>query len=369
MITSSRKMNASQTIYAFLAGVSFILTFVYSETAIDCARASLSLCAKTIIPSLFPFIVISEIIVNSGLGNVIGKIFNKIFQKLFGISSPSACAVVLGALCGFPIGTKIILSLLDSGTIDKSEAEHLITFCNNPSSSFLINIVGISLYSNSAIGILLYCVTLINSALIGIIQTIAMPSKKNKPILSHQKQKNSKSIFINAVTNSIPNILVICSYIVFFSVLTGCIEKILSLLHCSILFSVSLHGIIEMTGGVAKSATLGNNILSLCLTAFFIGWSGLSVHCQMVSLCNGYNLNLKKYFISKIILGFLNALSISIIYYIKPSAFSPKQNTISTIYFPDLHEAWAKWCIILFAIAIVIYIFRKKHTSTVSIIY
>ncbi len=369
MITSSRKMNISQTIYAIFAGISFILTFAYSETAIECARAALTLCAKTIIPSLFPFVIISELIVHSGLGDFVGKIFSKPFNKLFGISPSSVCAVILGALCGFPIGTKIVLSLLDSGSIDKHEAEHLISFCNNPSSSFLINIIGISLYSNYFVGILFYCVTLTNSALIGMAQNFSAPNRTKKAMFPSRIGKQNKSIFTNAVSSAIPGILSICSYIIFFSVIMGCIENVLSHFQFSKLFSVCIYGLIELTGGVTQSASLGNNLSGLCITAFFIGWSGLSIHCQMLSLCQGYGLNLKKYFISKIILGIANSLSIAIIYYIKPSLFYPNKNTVSTIYFPSLRSIWSDLCIVLFLSAIVIYIFRKKHKSTISFIY
>lgn len=369
MITSSGKMNTSQAIYAFFAGVCFIIMFAYSEIAIQCARNALALCAKIIIPSLYPFVIISEIIVHSGLGDIIGKPLNKIFNKLFGISSPSVCAVILGALCGFPIGTKVVLSLLDSGSIDKSEAEHLISFCNNPSSSFLINIVGISLYSRSTVGVILYCATLANSALIGIIFNKIKPVKKNEHGYYSRNILSNTSIVTSAVSNSIPSILSICSYIIFFSVIMGCIEKIMSYIHLPKVLAVCVYGLIEMTGGVTHSAALGNNFFGLCLTAFFIGWSGLSVHCQMISLCNRYDLSLKKYFISKALLGFFNSLSVSLIYHINPFLFSPNQSAVSTIYFPDLYDAWAKLCSLLFAIAIAIYIFRIKHKSTICIIY
>lgn len=369
MITLSGKMNTSQTIYAFFAGICFIIMFAYSEVAIQSARNALALCAKTVIPSLFPFIILSEMIVHSGLGNAIGKPFQKIFNKLFGISSPSVCAVILGAICGFPIGTKMSLSLLDSEVIDKYEAEHLISFCNNPSSSFLINIVGISLYSNSSVGMIFYCITLANSALLGIILNKIKPVKKNGHSFRSAKIVNNTSIFTSAVSNSIPSMLSICSYIIFFSVIMGCVEKLMSCIHLPKMLTVCIYGLVEMTGGVTQSATLGNNILSLCFTAFFIGWSGLSVHCQMISLCNGYGLSLKKYFISKSLLGFFNSLSVSLIYCLNPSLFSPKQSAVSTIFFPNLYDAWAKLCVLLFTIAILIYIFRKKHKSTISIIY
>lgn len=369
MITSSSKMNISQTIYAILAGTSFILTFIYSETAIECARSALSLCAKTIIPSLFPFIIISEIVVYSGLGNVIGSVFSKLFNKLFGISAPAVCAVILGALCGFPIGTKIVLSLLDSGSIDKSEAERLITFCNNPSPSFLINIVGLSLYSSSVAGVIFYCVTLMNSALIGIISNMVIPCPSNHFKSLNSKKPHNTLTFASAVSSSIPSILSICSYVIFFSVLMGCIEKILTSLNCTKNISIFIYSIIELSGGVAKSATLGNNILGLCITSFGIGWSGLSVHCQMQSLCNGYNLNLKNYFISKLILGFMNSLAIALIYHFMPSFFFPCNSTISVIYLPGLHEAWSIFSVCSFAIGTTFYILRRKHKSTVSIIY
>ena len=126
-----------------------------SEIAVDYMRSGLRLCASTVIPSLFPFMVISELLVSSGISNYPKGYRKKAASRFWGIPNEAFPAVFLGALCGFPVGAKTVISLYDSGRLSRSEVARLLVFCNTPSPSFLISAVGVSLFGNRSFGVFL----------------------------------------------------------------------------------------------------------------------------------------------------------------------------------------------------------------------
>ena len=320
-------------------------------------KTGLILCSRMVIPSLFPFMVISELIVKSGLGNIIGNILGYPIEKVFGISRSSSCAVLMGILCGFPIGAKTIVSLLDNQEIDEKEASQLLTFCNNPSSGFIISAIGVSLYSNKKIGIILYIITIVNAILIGIIQNYLSPP--NHAAHNHKSKKllPITSIFTTAVINSSYGIIYVCGYVVFFSAIIGCLSRMLSPLKLSDITLSLIYGFLELSGGVSLSANLGITTLGLCLTAFIIGWSGLSVHFQVISVCSKYNILFKNYFIAKFFHAIMNSVSIFILFKSFPSIF--KSSIESTV---SLHVTNNKYIIFIFVL-FVFSIFHSKKTN------
>ena len=89
-----------------------------------------------------------------------------------------------------------------------------------------------------------------------------------------------------------------------------------------------LYGIIELSGGANQISSLNNNILSLCILSFAIGWSGISVHLQIMSICQSQNINLKPYVFSKFFQGLLNIATILAVHTIAPNLFDISNSEI-----------------------------------------
>jgi hypothetical protein len=102
--------------------------------------------------------------------------------------------------------------------------------------------------------------------------------------------------------------LLICAYVVFFSALAGAIGGILQTLDLSPILQAIIFGALELSGGVNQAATRLEVEIALPLCALFAGWSGMSVHCQLLSICEGRNLSFRKYFLAKLLQGILCAL-------------------------------------------------------------
>ena len=370
MITASYKPPLKRIAFAVICGTCLILTICFSDIAIEHMRSGLMLCTKTVIPSLFPFMIVSELIIYSKVGDFLGRIFKPITKTLFGISEISSCAVILGALCGFPIGAKTAISLFDKGYINKNEAERLIAFCNNPSSAFLLNVVGLTLYANKRIGIIFYVITIVNSCIVGVAWHL-MYGKCAAQIYKPDTFTDIGIIpaFTNSVSSATGSILVVCSYVVFFSSMMGCLGHCLDILKFPIEISALLYGFVEISGGVNASSAMGYNIVGIGITAFIIGWSGFSVHFQIISICQKYNIKFKGYFVSKLIQGILNAFSAVVIYALFPSIFIPIKDEVSVPSLYHIPSVWQNTALLLFAVSVCIYFYNITHKSTVHIIY
>ncbi len=300
------------------SGISFCLISIFflallmrnSKIAISYVSEGLSLCAKTLIPSLFPFMVLSDLLVSCGMIRPIGRLLARPFRFLFGIGGEGAGAVLLGFLCGFPLGAKTAVSLYRQGRIQLYELQRLMTFCNVPSFAFLVFAVGESLLGNQSLGIELYGITLLSALLIGMISKRFFKEKENDPANAtvHAASRISPlTAFTDAVASSASAMLRICAFVLFFSALTGVLERACSAASLSAELTALFFGSFELTGGVARAAVC-SQATAPYVCAALAGWSGLSVHFQIISLCDGVPFPTRSFFLAKAAHGLLNVL-------------------------------------------------------------
>ena len=313
-----KSITYSQFVASAMVCFAFALFFRNSQLALDYIKKGLLLCANTIIPSLFPFMVLSEIAISAGIGDVIGKYLKKPMSRLFGVSGSGACAFLLGILCGFPVGAKSAVTLYDNGKISKQECEKLITFCNIPSISFIVNIVGGTVFGNSKIGWMFWVSVVISSLIIGIVNNLFCRSKDKKIRLDSEanvaENKFCAGSFVRAVERSTKSTLIICAYVIFFSSVMGIIKAPLEFFDVPEFLRIAICGILEMTTGTAECVNIDPLLPRALFCAFFIGWSGLSVHFQIFSICEGRNLHFKNYLIMKLLQGFICVAIVSLLF-------------------------------------------------------
>ena len=269
-----------------------------AEIAVDHMRAGLRLCASTVIPSLFPFMVVSEWLVSSGIGNRRGRSA----RRFLGISGEALPAILLGALCGFPVGAKTAIALYDSGRLSGRETEWLLTFCNTPSPGFLISAVGISMFGCRSFGIFLYVAALGSSLAVGVLFRILRPIPRQEAIPSSFRPVTASASFSRGIASATSSMLSVCACVVFFTSVIGCLSHATDALCLPSAVEAFLFGIFEISSGVSAAADEPSAI-RLALCGFAVGWSGISVHCQILSVGSGRGISFKPYFLSKVLQG------------------------------------------------------------------
>ncbi len=305
---NNKNISSLPSIFSGLAALLiFLILLISSDTAIEYMKKGLRLCVATVIPSLFPFMVISELIVSSGIGLRLSRIFAKPMRALFNVSEGAASAYILGAVCGFPIGAKAAVSMYDRGMMPKDELERVLTFCNNPGSAFVISAVGVSFFGNKALGILLYICVILSSLIIGFSAKLFFPKAKPTSAEINVSGSCDVKMITDAVQSSALSMLTVCAYVVFFSAFVGCTGAILSHFSVPCEIIALIFGFFEISSGVGAAADVDIGMSAVLLCALFSGWSGLSVHFQIMSVCSGRNINFKPYFIAKAAQGIICA--------------------------------------------------------------
>ena len=143
-------------------------------------------------------------------------------------------------------------------------------------------------------------------------------------------------MFTDAVSHAANGMILICAYVIFFSAITGSLSCMLDgigtmppVLHAL------LFGFLELSGGIHDASAIPNLHAALMVIAATAGWSGLSVHCQIMTLCSGRGISFKPYVLAKLFQGVLCALLMGLVLWFAPDSFlSPDANTIfETAYF------------------------------------
>lgn len=269
--------------------ITAILIILFSpQIVIEGVRTGIKLNLYSVIPSLLPFIVLTNIMLKYNLCECVSYIFKPILSKLFKVSSNGCFAIIIGFTCGYPMGAKIIGDLYSSQILSKSEAKYLITFCNNCSITFLLNYIlyeclGTNLPIHTAF-ILVYGPPIIT----GFINRFFL--KTDIDIKLHQRKTTYTQ---NPIFAAIKSIAVLSVYIICFTVLAKWIETLQflpNIIKCCIV------GFTEITSGTNYIISLiSNNTLRIFLVFACTVFGGLSIMFQSFEQLRFKEL--KKYYI------------------------------------------------------------------------
>lgn len=297
---------------------------VWPQESMDAARTGLQLCYNVIIPSLFPFFVLSSLVVDLGLAGYIGRTLEKIMRPLFNVPGSCASALVLGFIGGYPVGARTAISLYEQGMCSKTEAERLLAFCNNSGPAFILGVVGAGVFGDSRVGLLLCLVHATASVCIGALFRFYKKRDEEECTggrLSFRAQRISTA-FTGSVKNSFLSTLNICAFVVFFTVvirmltvsgvlpaMAGSVSRLFSPLGLTERWGQRLlTGMLEISSGVWSLTGEGSLSGRLSMAAFMLGWAGVSVHCQVLSFMGGSGLSVRTYLLGKMLHGGLSAL-------------------------------------------------------------
>lgn len=288
---------------ALLGFVLFGIFFVETPVIIKCAKDSLLICGRIIIPSLFPFMVISSLLLLFGIDRLFDKLFGKIFEKIFKAPREAISAFVLGVICGFPVGTQLSYSLYEEGKITDDELLHLLLFCNVQSTAFIINTVGTTLLGSRRAGAFIYLSQIVALTVLGIAYPRVFKINKmgRATHLSIKSPRTSLAVKLTrSVGGAVTGILSICGFLIFFSVLCGITFDISENLRLASAVPLALSSIAEMTSGCIRVSQSLPHKGAFVVSSMILAFSGLSLHFQIFSLCKEARINYGRFLICKI---------------------------------------------------------------------
>lgn len=313
-----------------------IFTFcllIFSKSNLPAVKSGLSLWANSIIPSLFPFFVATELLMHTNIVSQLGKLLNKYMKPLFNIRGEGAFAFIMGIISGYPVGAKIACNFRQNNICTKEECERLLSFTNNSGPLFIIGTVGLLMYKNTAIGILLFITHILACISVGFIFRFWKKNKtssdfsKNLAFKQNQKRvvtlSNLGEVLAESITSATSTILLIGGFVVIFSsiisilkasgilnILVSFITPIFNLLKIDTSFASPLiTGFFEITNGINSISNIACKKLSINIifTAFLLGFGGISVFLQVLSITSKTDLSIRPYLYGKLLHGILAA--------------------------------------------------------------
>ena len=294
------------------ASVFMLLLFFKRPTdTAQWVERGLSVCVERLIPSLFPFMIVSALLLSSGIGELLGKIFAKPFGALFGIGAQGSASLLLGWLCGFPIGARSASRLYREGKISGEEYERIVCISGTPSPAFLINVAGAAMLGEAKKGIALYIICLLSCAAVGMVmKNFGRAECGGAPTVCEKKKGDGIAIaFTRAVTESTTGMLCVCGFVVFFSAFVGALDGFLSSVMGDSAIADAIFGFFEITVGLTRITSAGISApLTFILCAAASAWSGLSVHLQVISLCSDTVFPISRYFLANLAKSAVGAL-------------------------------------------------------------
>lgn len=302
------------------------------ETA-QAVRDGLTLCGNVILPSLFPFFILSSLVISLGLAGYLGRLVGPVMGPLFRLPGACAAPLVLGFIGGYPVGARAALTLYENGQCTKAQCERLLAFCNNSGPAFILGVVGAGIFADSRVGLLLCLVHAAASVCVGLCfrsyrAGVSRPRGTVGPIAATR----FTAAFTGAVRDSATASLHICAFVVTFTVLlrlfllsgflpalAGALARVFGPLGLTEIWATRLlTGLVELSSGVWSLAGEGSLRGKVAMAAFLLGWAGLSVHCQVLSFLGESGLNTRTYIGGKLLHGLFSAAITALLFRFLP---------------------------------------------------
>lgn len=294
----------------FLILTYFILT--QSAVSLHYAFHGFTLWYSKMIPSLLPFMILSGVMVRMNLTEHFAKVLHPFLKRIFRCSANMSYCIILGFLCGFPMGARVTADLVNENKITGEQASFLLAFCNNIGPvyfcTFIIPLLEITEPLPYLFG--MYGLPFVYGFFLRRTVYKNIPADTMQTHEYFEKPLSLLAAIDEAIKSAIQSILMLCGYMILFNILNILPHFLLPCIHGYIA------PILEITGGLSN---LGTNLpyYSLCLLPF----GGLSCIAQTNSMISGTGLSIKKYTLHKLILTGLTFLYYILLHYVKIFCF------------------------------------------------
>ena len=268
----------------------FSLLALLSGPAAEAARRGLSLCARSIVPALFPFFVLSNLLSALGLAQALAHLAAPLMRRLFRVSGTGAAAFLIGVTGGYPLGAAAVAAQYRKGELDEAEAKRLVCFCNNSGPAFIVGAAGSAAFGSARAGFLLYAAHVLAALALGFLfsrRAVTPAPREAAPAPG----ASFAEAFPEAILSAVKSTLLICGYVVLFTVAVGLLDALGVFAEAAALLArlsglglgrsrALLTGLLELGSGIGALRGQSPDAVSMALAAFLLGWGGLSVQLQ-----------------------------------------------------------------------------------------
>lgn len=282
--------------------VIFISMLLSPREVFDGAAEGLLLWFQVIVPTLFPFMLVSNLLIESGGTDLIARVTGKGFTHLFGTSSGGSYAVIAGFLCGYPMGAKVTADLLRKEKITLQEGQYLLSFCNNTSPVFIMNYIVWKTFGQQDLLVptllILLGVPVVLSFLFRRFYLESGADFQNISGVEKNKNGNTESgMFDHCMMDAFESIVKVGGYIIFFSIFIALMKRTAE--EIPVLLSTA--PLLEVTNGILLiQSSVENPVISYPLVIGLTSFGGLCAVAQTDCMLQGTQLSILPYIIQKL---------------------------------------------------------------------
>ena len=300
----ARLRGAAALLFPVFFGAALLF---FPDVSAAAAREGVALCLQTVLPSLFPFFVLSSLLVQSDVPRLLSRAMAGVMYPLFGVSGAGASALILGLLGGYPVGARTVAELYGRGEIAREEAEQLLAFCNNSGPGFFLGVCGTAVFGSARAGMYLYLIHVGAALVTGVLLRRDLGLPRRKAVSRQRAPFDLAAALPAAVQSSFAAVGSVSAFVIFFMVLLRLLSLVPALAALPLtrtdvddaeapLPRAALFGFMEMTNGVnALPATRAGFVLC----AAIMNWGGLSVQAQTCAMLAGSALSARRCVIGK----------------------------------------------------------------------
>lgn len=330
------KKDISAILLATLFCLLVLYIIIFPNEAFKTSYDGLMLWFNVVLPALLPFFICVEILIGLGIVSFLGSCFRSIMRPIFNIPGEGAFAFFMSIASGYPVGAKITASLLENKICSTTEAQRMLSLCSTSGPLFIIGAVATGILQNPKLGLMLALAHYLSAITCGVAMRFWGAKDRKNPVylisnhrravnplkeMLEYRKKDGRSFGIlmgDAVKNGMNLILLIGGFIILFSVISAILKssgllELLSNLLCALLPFLHLNpqavasvivGMLEVTNGVKECALVdASQISKLMLVSFMIGFGGLSINAQVLSVIAKVRLKFGLYCMMKLVQG------------------------------------------------------------------
>lgn len=287
------------------------LLLLYPDVCLQGAKNGLILWFENVLPTLFPFMVLSLFMVKTGVSTRISKACPAFLQRLLGIPKAGIYPVIIGMLSGMPVGAKTVATLYGQGELSPAESEYLLCLCNNISPAFLLSFIGSYCLglgpSRYALLVILYVSAFFSARILKPLWKNASihsvpAAEKTVPSCRHLSHTPWIAALNAAIMESLHTLAFVGGYIILFSLLGN---VILSFSSNHITGIATL--LLEITTGSSflRTSAIYSPAQKIILLGAFSSFGGLSSIAQTSSVVTSSGLSVIRYSAGKLVQAFI----------------------------------------------------------------
>lgn len=278
-----------------LASIGLLILILDTKTALSGAREGIHLCVMTVIPSLFPFFLLSSLL-TSALAGTRTKILEPVC-RLLRVPKGSESVLLIGALGGYPMGAQAVAQAYTSGVLKKDDARRMLGFCSHAGPAFIFGITAAA-FTNPVSAWLLWGIHLFSAFMVGIL----LPGGSGNSTTIY---RGKVLTLPEALEQSVAALTRVCGWIILFRIVLAFANRwFLWLLPTQA--QIVVNGLMELTIGSTSLSYIANEGLRFVICAGILSFGGLCVALQTMSVTQ--SLGLGMYLPGKLLQGCISLL-------------------------------------------------------------